>query len=147
MAYGPTVTVPFGPDKGKKFTDCSEQELSKLKQWATAKDAAKFSDLIDGIEKELASRAKQDAAPKPNTTSNQTQAKPAISRYTLAELMVLYKACAACVKESELTAPQAAAAATLFIAAERNGLRAGATLAQVKKELDLDEMGPDGLPF
>lgn len=46
--------IPFGKDKGKKLTDCSDDHLVKIKAWCEEKQ--KFGDLVEAIDLELEER-------------------------------------------------------------------------------------------
>jgi hypothetical protein len=52
--------VPFGKHKGKMFKDMETDDLVSMRDWCEEKDAAKFKELIESVDRFLASR---DAAP------------------------------------------------------------------------------------
>lgn len=66
--------IPFGKLKGKMFKEVEPEELISMRDWCEEKDAAKFKDLIEAVDRYLASRGVSQST---NTTT--TGDTPALS--------------------------------------------------------------------
>jgi hypothetical protein len=55
--------VPFGKSKGTMFKDMPVDELVNMRDWAEGKDAEKFKDLIEAVDRHVADRSQKAAAP------------------------------------------------------------------------------------
>ena len=61
--------IPFGKLKGKMFKEVDPQALIDMREWCAEKDAAKFKDLIDAVNRFLATREESQ-------TTNHTNSAP-----------------------------------------------------------------------
>jgi len=61
--------VPFGKSKGIMFKDMPVEELVNMRDWAADKDAAKFKDLIEAVDRHVATRIGKEESQSTTTAS------------------------------------------------------------------------------
>lgn len=64
--------VPFGKRKGTMFKDMPTEELVSMRDWCEEKDAAKFKDLIEAVDRYLATREVSQSTTTTTTASAQS---------------------------------------------------------------------------